>query len=700
MAGDETFKIAQVTPYGWEEPRETNTYVRRLAEELAADGHRVVVVAPSTSRKLARETRALIRHAQAAARAAAKTDAGADPTGSAAAAEVLMPPPGEVRVLAVGQALPFPPARMGGTIALPIDLARTIEDLFELDAFDIVHVHEPFAPSASSAALRQSRALNVGTFHQATERVLSTQVARRFVELFFGRLDARAATFDSTRDLVSKFFGGEYTLVPPGGAATATRTDAARTDPAANGAATASAARTDLAASGGARGGGEVEVFFAAIEDRAALRIFMRALRRLLGVPGWHATIALPEGQVPPATIAKKLRERIEFVVSTPAGDDARLAQAQIAVAASAGVAPSPSYLTRLVASGAATVATSLPAYLEVLDDGELGRHFEPGDAETLAAQLSALIQDPALRDRYRARAAEHAEHFSWRRVAHQYEGIYRAVAARRHDATGNSALRAKLAKRELIDVDLHMHTDHSHDCATPVEVLLESAKVQGLGAIAVTDHNEVSGALAAAELAEQYGVKVIVGEEVKTKDQGEVIGLFIKEKIPRGLSLEETIDAIRAQGGVVYVPHPFDRMHSVPDYENLLKVIAEIDAIEVFNPRVAFTAFNEEAARFAAKYRIVAGAGSDSHVTQGLGSVRIRMRDFDGPEEFLESLRDADIVRKPSSLFYVQALKFLQTKTGLEPKVPKAASRAKTRPVAGSSRKPRAATRRAARKG
>src|SRR4029079_15405602 len=121
----------------------------------------------------------------------------------------------------------------------------------------------------------------------------------------------------------------------------------------------------------------------------------------------------------------------------------------------------------------------------------------------------------------------------------------------------------------------------------------------------------------------------------------------------------------IRRQGGLVYVPHPFDRMHAVPDYEHMLAVVADIDAIEVFNPRIALPAFNEEAVRFAAKYRIVGGAGSDSHVAQGLGSVRIRMRDFHGPEECLESLRDADIAGKPSSLRYahVQALKFLQTK-------------------------------------
>ncbi len=242
-----------------------------------------------------------------------------------------------------------------------------------------------------------------------------------------------------------------------------------------------------------------------------------------------------------------------------------------------------------------------------------------------------------------------------------ELEDVYGGLVAKRHDGRGDPVLRARVAKRRLIDVDLHMHTDHSHDCATPVEVLLATAKARGLGAIAVTDHNEISGALEAR--AKASGIKVIVGEEVKTADQGEVIGLFIEELIPRGLTLEETIAEIKRQSGVVYVPHPFDRMHAVPDYEHLLSVLDDVDAIEVFNPRVAIQEFNEEAARFAAKYRIPAGAGSDAHVTQGLGSVRIRMPDFDGPQEFMESLREADIVRTPASLLYVQALKFLQTK-------------------------------------
>jgi hypothetical protein len=293
-----------------------------------------------------------------------------------------------------------------------------------------------------------------------------------------------------------------------------------------------------------------------------------------------------------------------------------------------------------------------------------LGRRF----SESLLGRLDARIE-----------ASEQS--------AEELERLYADLSKRRHDPPNDLALGRRLAQRRLIDVDLHMHTDHSHDCETPVEVLLAAARDAGLGAIAVTDHNEISGALEAREKAGDFGVKVIVGEEVKTASQGEVIGLFIEEKIPRGMTLEQTVAEIKRQGGLVYVPHPFDRMHAVPDYEYLLGILDDVDAIEVFNPRVAIGSFNEEAVRFAAKYRIVAGAGSDSHVAQGLGSVRIRMRDFDGPREFLQSLRDAEITTKPTSLIYVQALKFLQTKA-----TPAAARRAarvrRVRRATGDSRK------------
>jgi hypothetical protein len=398
-----------------------------LAGELSQHGHRVLILAPSRSPELVRASRRELRAAKSDPQSLLEGTDGGTP-----------------RVIAIGEVLDVPSSARRPPRALPIDVARTLEELLGRTPLDFVHVHEPFAPSASSTALRYSRALNVGSFHAPGEGLLSSTLTRRFTENFLARLDAR----------------------------------------------------------------------------------------------------------------------------------------------------------------------------------------IENGDATT-----------------------------------EQVELLYRELAARRHDTVGDPVLRRRLLRRKLIDVDLHMHTDHSGDCETPVEVLLATAKDVGLGAIAVTDHNEISGALEAREKAAAAGVKVIVGEEVKTAEQGEVIGLFIEQKIPRGMTMAETVAEIKRQGGLVYVPHPFDRMHAVPDYEHLLPILDDIDAIEVFNPRVAIGAFNEEAVRFAAKYRIVAGAGSDSHVAQGLGSVRIRMRDFDGPEEFLESLREAEITTKPSSLIYVQALKFLQTK-------------------------------------
>jgi hypothetical protein len=538
--------------------------------------------------------------------------------------------------------------------APPLDISRTIEEALSTAPPDFVHVHEPFAPSAASVALRHSRSLNVGSFHAPAERVLSTQVARRFVELFFGRLDARTASFEATRDLMQRVFPADYRVLRPGAA----RVERADRDP-----------------------GRPLNIAFCDQEERGALRLFLRALRRLPAELEWEATVFAPSGAAP--TIRSRLIDRVRVVSAEDTSQAEVLAAADIAVAASLGAAPSPGLLVRALGAGAVPVASHLGAYEEVVSPDEgLGLLFEPGDVDTLAAQLERLIRDDGLRATLRERARARAGELDWSRVAKRFEAIYTEVAARRHVAPDLPAVRARLAERRLIDVDLHMHTDHSSDCATPVDVLLASARDAGLGAIAVTDHNEISGAFDARAKAAEFGVKVIVAEEVKTAEQGEVIGLFLEEKIARGMTLAETIAAIRAQGGLVYVPHPFDRLHSVPDYEHLLAVVEDIDALEVFNPRVAISAFNEEAVRFAAKYRIVGGAGSDAHVPQGLGSVRIRMRDFDGPEEFLESLRDADIVRKPQSLLYVQALKFLQTKA-TPPAARRAARQRRVRRVA-----------------
>jgi glycosyltransferase involved in cell wall biosynthesis len=618
----ERLAIAQVSPFALEANTEVGQYVSRLSDELSGRGHRVLVLAPSHSPELVDASRRMLRGGSEALLAQAD---------------------GQPLVLGAGEVLPFTSGKQRAA-SLPVDVARTIDEALQALPLDIVHVHEPFPPSASSVALRTARALTVGSFHHPTERVLSTQLGRPLAQLLFSRLDARTASYQATRELMDRFFPADYRVVLPG-------------------AESLSRGGSGVASPKKSGREGPLELVLIAEEERAALRTLLRALR-LPEDSSWRLTVWSSRPLAAPATLSHRLRQRVRFTDAENSDLDAVLAQADVLVLGSEGVRPTPGVLIRALANGIVPVAAGLPVYEELLSEGRRGLLYQPGDAQTLAWHLTRLAAEPALLDELRDGATALRAELTFARVADEFEEIYGGLLARRHDhRPRNQAARRVVCDRPLIDVDLHMHTDHSYDCATPVAVLLAEAAAKGLGAIAVTEHNEISGALAAAELAHGTGVKVIVGEEVKTAEQGEVIGLFIKEKIPRGMTLQETIAEIKRQGGIVYVPHPFDRMHSVPDYKHLLDVIDDIDVIEIFNPRVAIAEFNEEAVRFAAKYRVIAGAGSDAHVPQGLGSVRIRMRDFDGPEQFLESLRDADIVRNPASLFYVQALKFLQTK-------------------------------------
>jgi len=635
--GEHRLAIAQVSPFAWESKTEIGEYVRLLSRELHRRGHRVLIIAPSNSAELVHRSRKLLRG------------------GTAGAESLLARADEEPLVLGVGEVLPFSPARRRAA-SLPVDVSRTIEEALTSLPLDLVHVHEPFAPSASSAALRNSRALSVGTFHNPTERVLSTQFGRQLSQLLFSRLDARIASYEATRTLMDRYFPADYRVVLPG-AEPPTRSQRGSWP----------AGQEELQPSSGPagpdeRGQAKIRFLFVAEEERSALRTFLRALRLLPAGEGWRATVWSSRPLAVPAALGGRLLESVRFVDAQAMPVKEALAGADVLVLGSDGVMPTPGLLLPALAGGIVPVATSIPVYAELLADGVRGLQYAPGDSQTLAANLERLLTDAELPPALLRAAEPLRATLSFARVADDLEQIYGRLIARRHDRRPRNLRAAEfVAGRPLIDVDLHMHTDHSYDCATPVEVLLAEARAKGLGAIAVTEHNEISGALEAAEKAK--GIKVIVGEEVKTASQGEVIGLFIKEKIPRGMTLQETIAEIKRQGGLVYVPHPFDRMHSVPDYKHLLDVLDDIDLIEVFNPRVAIAEFNEEAVRFAAKYRMIAGAGSDAHVPQGLGSVRIRMHDFDGPEQFLESLRTADIIRNPASLLYVQALKFLQTK-------------------------------------
>lgn len=193
------------------------------------------------------------------------------------------------------------------------------------------------------------------------------------------------------------------------------------------------------------------------------------------------------------------------------------------------------------------------------------------------------------------------------------------------------------------VRVDLHSHTMWSGDSTTTPDELAEAVEESGLDVLCITDHNAVKGAQ---ELAAVLPCRVVVGEELRTH-AGELIGLFLGERVPFGVQPAEAALLIREQGGVVYVPHPFDPMRRNLSERALVELTDAglVDAIEVFNAKTALSHLNERAAAFAADHDLAAGAGSDAHVPEALGAAYVEMPDFDGPADFLAKLRLARVV-------------------------------------------------------
>lgn len=193
--------------------------------------------------------------------------------------------------------------------------------------------------------------------------------------------------------------------------------------------------------------------------------------------------------------------------------------------------------------------------------------------------------------------------------------------------------------------VDLHMHTSASYDCLTKPRELVARAREAGLHRIAVTDHDEIEGALAAREA---DAALVIVGEEVRTAEGLDLVGLFLHRRIPPGWPFREVAEAIRAQGGVVYLPHPFDP-HRGSDAEFLDEVADCVDAVEGFNARVHSREANGEARRWAERHGLPVGAGSDAHLLREVGRGRVRLPPFHDPPGFLEALSRGRVEGRPS---------------------------------------------------
>ena len=492
-------------------------------------------------------------------------------------------------------------SRMG----VPVGVRASLSLALAKGKFDVVHGFEPGLPSLSYLALRDSAALGAATFFSAERLGYPPGRAQR--ERLLGRVDALLATNEEVADAAAVRFPGRYELVPHG------------IDP-------------ELFAPGEKRR-------LVVMEWRQTERPLLRALvRELAEQPGWELVLLRTRIPASRPGISHKLRGRMRVRTARTGA-----ARAELFRAASIFV-PAAEGLPRLIAEAqTAGVAVAAPP----------GRAEQP---ELAAAETARMIEDEAFRSRKAAESLEAAKAQTTEALADRVEAIYDRVASRRRSNTS----RRPLEERDWLVADLLLHTSWSHDCSIDVDELLDQAEAQGLGAIAVTDHNVFGGALEAVERARGRRLVVIPGEEIKTAEQGEVIGLFLREEIPRGMSFGDTVAAIRAQGGLVYLPHPFDRMHAIPEPATLHRHLAEIDVFEVYNARLLFEAYNEEALRFARKYNLKPGAGSDAHVLAGVGTGAVRMRRFSGPEEFLVSLHDAEVLRRPKSLVYLQGLKWV----------------------------------------
>lgn len=216
---------------------------------------------------------------------------------------------------------------------------------------------------------------------------------------------------------------------------------------------------------------------------------------------------------------------------------------------------------------------------------------------------------------------------------------------------------------KNKLKIEMHSHTNFSHDGFITPQSLTKRCQEKQIDCVCITDHDLISGAV---EFAKQVPMKIIIGEEITT-GEGDVIGLFLTEQILPGLGVDQTIKMIKAQGGIVYLPHPFDEFRKSAVKLNIAeKMKYDIDIIEVFNSRTFNTKYNNMALEFAQENNIAVAVGSDAHHSLEIGNSYMQINGFNGPEEFIACLRNAIYKTKKCSFFlrsYIKGLKILTGK-------------------------------------
>lgn len=197
-----------------------------------------------------------------------------------------------------------------------------------------------------------------------------------------------------------------------------------------------------------------------------------------------------------------------------------------------------------------------------------------------------------------------------------------------------------------MLRADLHIHSEYSMDSKMSLERIIDRCLKLGINCVAIADHGTTAGALKMKEIAP---FKVIVAQEILTPI-GEIMGMFLTEDIPGGFSPEETIGRIKDQGGLVCLPHPLDRFRGIAqNYQEIEKVLADIDIVEAYNSRVLLKSYNKKAEVFARKHGLPCSAGSDAHIPHEIGHAYVEMPEFDGSQEFCAALKEGKIFGRRS---------------------------------------------------
>ncbi|MCW2925096.1 MAG: hypothetical protein JWM98_2500 [Thermoleophilia bacterium] len=606
-----TRRILLASPYPWTTPHPVNEHVAELADGLVA----LRDLGEDVPLPLVVAPAADLRARRIARRAVRDLARGLTADEVLGAPEVAGPAAGHRRLDEPVHDWPF--------LALPIPagpasvgLRAALRVLMERLDLELVHVHDPLENDLARFLVRRWQGLTVATFHDPPELTMVGAIAAPLRERVVDGVDRWLVSVDADRAAFATSISPD---IEPG---------------------SVSLAATRTRAAGG--GTGPVIVVGRGEDDDAAVRDLVRDLAPLLDAhPDLSLTLLSRWGTHHRPVVPRALRGRLSAVEATTR-------EQADAVFAGAGV-----YLA-LAGTHRRSREEAIAARVPTIDVARPG-DADAGDVEALHVRVLAALESPPATATLPDAVGLAREHVA------EYDALRERIQV--HIPPPRTDDRSCV-------IDLHMHTSHSWDCATDPEALLHVARKVGLTALAVTDHNEISGALACAEYAEEYGVQVIVGEEVKTS-QGEVIGLFLTERIEAGLSWHETIERIRAQDGLVYVPHPFDRLHTIPDVHLLRDTLDEIDAFETYNARLPFEQYNRDAERFARKYNLVEGAGSDSHVVQGLGTAAVHMPAWDDQESFLLALGQGEILKRPKSLLYLQGLKWVNDLTGRSKRLP-----------------------------